>query len=239
MIELDLHCSVQTHAAPSPYVIEVASMFGIGLDEQRTIELIPPTRLTLAPGRVVFITGASGGGKSTLLRLIREGIGRSVSHDRPTAIDFDTINPPDDCAIVDGFSQANPPDDAATPPLKEVLRWLSLSGINDAFVMLRRPGELSDGQRYRLKLAHAMALAQVSTAAWPVILADEFGASLDRVTAQAVSRGVRKWATRSGTCVVAATTHDDLLEALDPDVLIHQQPGSAMTMVARQTKDHP
>lgn len=202
-------------------------MFGIDPAGEREVVVVPPARLTLAPGRVIFITGASGGGKSTLLRLIHDAITRQPAHDRPGVVRFDDLAPSDLCALVDGFD--------ADAPLAEVLRWLSVAGLNDARVMLRRPGELSDGQRARLLLAHAIALAERGGAPWAVVLADEFGATLDRPSARAVAAGVRKWATRAGVCFVAATTHDDLLEPLCPDTLIDKGPGEAIEVLERST----
>lgn len=35
--------------------------------------------------------------------------------------------------------------------LQATLKLLSLTGLNDAFVMLRTPDELSEGQHYRLR----------------------------------------------------------------------------------------
>lgn len=233
-ITLTLEHRITVHASTSPHTAAVAGMFGIdcgsaggGDGEAGRAVVVPPTGLTLAPGRVVFITGASGGGKSTLLRLIRDGIAAQLRAPRPAVIDLQAIQTPGDRALVDGFADG--------PALAEVLRWLSIAGLNDARVMLRRPGELSDGQRARLSLAHAMAAAERCDAPWPVVLADEFGATLDRPTARAVAAGVRKWATRSGVCFVAATTHDDLLEPLCPDVLIDKGPGQAISVLERQT----
>ena len=40
------------------------------------------------------------------------------------------------------------------------MELLSLVGLGDAFVMLRRPRELSDGQRARLRIAQAIELAE-------------------------------------------------------------------------------
>jgi len=259
IFQLELAHTVTTHTDPTPRVMEVAGMFGLGVDREKTIELIPPTPLTLWPGQVVFITGASGGGKTTMLRLIREaiegasckashgvppsgqamGIGlseikKSEAVSLPGVIDFDAVVVPGGCALVDGFDEPG----AEAMALKDVLHWLNLAGLNDAFVMLRDPSELSAGQRYRLKLAHAMASAQRRSAPWSVVLADEFGAALDRMTAQAVARGVRKWATREGMCVVIATTHDDLLEALYPDVLIEKGPAGEIAVAKRsETND--
>ena len=47
------------------------------------------------------------------------------------------------------------------PSLQATLKLLSLTGLNDAFVMLRTPDELSEGQHYRLQRARW--LVQVST----------------------------------------------------------------------------
>ena len=118
------------------------------------------------------------------------------------------------------------------------MRWLGLAGLSESRVMLRRPCELSEGQRARLQLAHAIAAAERAQAPWSIVLADELGATLDRPTARAVAAGLRKWATRAGTCIVAATTHDDLLEPLCPDTLIVKEAGEAIEVLERPALTH-
>jgi uncharacterized protein len=49
---------------------------------------------------------------------------------------------------------------------------------------------------------------------------DEFAAILDRTLAKVLAFNVRKLATRSRTGFLLATTHDDLLDDLNPDVLV-------------------
>ena len=232
-IALKLQHTVRTHAAPTPRVVAVAQMFGLGVDDSKTVELIPPTTLTLSPGKVVFITGASGGGKTTLLRLIRAGIeAQKIGVPPPGVVDFVDVDPPGGCALIDGFPAFDGESEAEA--LKRILGLLGLCGLNDAFVMLRKPAELSAGQRYRLRLAHTMARVEAGDSPWSVVLVDELGAALDRPTARAVSRGLRRWATRERVCVVAATTHDDLLEALHPDALIEKGPGGAIEIAERE-----
>lgn len=232
-MELTVHRRIRTAVAPSPHVLEVAAMFGLGIDERRELELIPPTTLRLEPRRLVFITGPSGSGKSSLLTLIAEAAAR---RDDAVVIRFDQLPEPSDRPLVDVFG-----DEAAVdpPPLKQVLRWLSLAGLNDAFVMLRRPKELSDGQRYRLRLAQTMAAVDRlggDSQRLPIVLADEFGATLDRRTAAVLAGNVRKWVTRTPVAFVAATTHDDLLEPLEPDVLIEKPLGASVHVLERPAR---
>jgi len=222
-IVLRLEREVVTAVEPSRRVCEVAAMFGLGVDERKTIAVVPPIELTLRRGAVVFITGASGGGKTTLLRLIDAALrGRRDAE----VIDFNTI--------ADTASDDTPLIDAIGGTLEQATRWLAMAGLNDAFVMLRRPSELSDGQRYRWRLARALAQAAGGASRRvQVVLADEFGATLDRVTAKVIARNVRKWTRRSDACLVCASTHDDLLEALEPDTLIVQHPGAEIEPMMR------
>jgi ABC-type ATPase with predicted acetyltransferase domain len=223
MTPLHLHRRVETAVPPSPRVDEVAAMFGLGQDTTRTLDIVPPTDLALHAGQVVFVTGPSGSGKSTLLRLIAEQL------PAPQRIDLDDIAIDADRPLVELWDE----------PLPDTLRRLSTVGLADAFVMLRRPRELSDGQRFRLRLAAALHEAEqrlhdaLLTVAPLVILADEFCATLDRPTAIVIASSLAKWARRAMVCLILATTHDDLLEPLDPDTLIAQQLGGTLEVHVR------
>ncbi len=225
-MQLTVERTVASRVAPSPRVCRVAAMFGLGLDDARQLTVIPPTTLDLEPGQILFITGPSGGGKSTLLRLIAQA---ARDADPPArVIDFQDLPPLPDRPLVDCFGEA---------PLETVLETLSRAGLNDAFVMLRNPAQLSDGQRYRLRLAQSFMLAREAASAPVVILADEFGAALDRVTAKVIARNVRRWVTRAEVCFVCATTHDDLLDALEPDVVIEKDLGARLETAERREDD--
>lgn len=186
----------------SPKVLEVARMFGIGTDREQTIKVIERREITIKPGQVVYITGASGAGKSLLLRQLKEQI--------EGAIDLAEQQLPKGEPLVDCFDAK----------LDEALNWLGTAGLSDAFALLRRPEELSDGQRYRFGLA--LALAQRPK----VICIDEFCAALDRISAAVVAHNVRRCADRTGMSFIIATSHDDLLEDLDPDVVVIKHLGS-------------
>lgn len=209
---------------PTPDVARVAAMFGLGVDATREITVLPRCTVTLRPGRLIFVTGPSGSGKSTLLRCLHESLQSRCDAD---ACDFHTLPALPDRPLVDAL-----PVDA----LEDRLRLLSIAGLGDAPVMLRRPNELSDGQRYRLRFAHAMAVAETHAGAGLLaVLADEFGATLDRRTAANIATQLRKWVRRQpGVCFVCATTHDDLLEPLEPDVLIEVPLGEAVHIHERE-----
>ena len=235
-MQLNLSLSRDTAVAPSPRVLRVAGMFGLGVEEDRKLTIIPPVTLDLSPRQVIFITGGSGSGKRSLLALI-DAAARLRGDAR--VIRFDRLPALPDKPLVDCFDDALPAGEDEDARLAHVLALLSRAGLGDAFVMLRKPAELSDGQRYRLKLAQVMALVDASIdAGLTIILADEFGATLDRLTASVIARNVRRWTRQcpAPVCFIAATTHDDLLEPLEPDVLVEKHLGERIEIINRHGK---
>jgi GNAT superfamily N-acetyltransferase len=92
-------------------------------------------------------------------------------------------------------------------------------GLNDAFLFVRRYSQLSDGQKYRFRIAK---LVESRKQFWVM---DEFCATLDRDTAKIVAYNLQKLARQEGKAVLAATTHTDLFEDLKPSVHIHKRFG--------------
>jgi ABC-type lipoprotein export system ATPase subunit/GNAT superfamily N-acetyltransferase len=189
----------RTVAPLTERTVEVAEAFGLGVDAEQEHVLYKDFEVRLTQGDVVYITGDSGSGKSVLLRALKEDLGAE-------AASMDELEAPSDKAIIDlvGGSFA------------EALELLSLVGLNDAFLFLRRPGHLSDGQRYRFRVARLM---EAGKAFW---MCDEFCSTLDRETARIVAHNVQKLARRSGSTLIVATTHTDLLEDLNPSVTIRK-----------------
>jgi ABC-type ATPase with predicted acetyltransferase domain len=52
------------------------------------------------------------------------------------------------------------------------------------------------------------------------IFADEFCSNLDRITAAVISYNVRKYATEKKRIFILASSHDDILLDLQPDVIV-------------------
>lgn len=181
-------------ARPSLAAAAVADLFGLtGNEPPHTVA--DNLTLDVSPRDVVLFTGPSGGGKSSLLR----EVGRRLGAVDSAALDLPPV----------------PLVEALPGELNERLATLAACGLAEARVLLRTPGELSDGQRARFRLAYAFAVSGDKP-----VMADEFGALLDRTLAKVVAFGVRKLATRKGVGLLAATTHTDLSDDLSPDVAV-------------------
>jgi len=191
--------SFKTQTPLTERTIEVAEAFGLGVDETQEHVLYRDFEVKLAVGDVVYITGDSGSGKSVLLRALREDLGDE-------AASMAKLEAPGDRPIIDLVGET----------FQGALRLLSKVGLNDAFLFLRRPSHLSDGQRYRFRIAQLLDMGK------PYWLCDEFCSTLDRSTARIVAYNVQKLARRSGATLIVATTHTDLFDDLSPSVHIRK-----------------
>jgi len=179
-------------------VAQVCRMFGLTADRLTERTVTHSCQLTVEPGQIVYITGPSGAGKSVLLREFEDAV--------PTAerINLNQTPLPDDRTVIDCFDG----------DLLTSLRLLSAAGLNDVFCILNQPKNLSEGQKWRFRLAKALAAKK------KFVFADEFCSELDRITAAAICYNIHKFAKRTGTNFFLASSHDDILLDLQPDVLV-------------------
>jgi len=194
--------SYKTRALPTPRTLAVAEAFGLGVDDSREHVVYDDVELRIGPRDVVYVTGESGSGKSVLLRELERALA-------PDVVDIMDIT-------VDG---SKPLIESVGRTFEEGLELLSRVGLNDAFLFVRRFDELSDGQKYRFRLAK---MVESGRQYW---VADEFCATLDRDTAKIVAFNVQKLARQLGRAVLVATTHTDLAEDLKPSVRVHKRFG--------------
>jgi len=188
-----------TSVQRSPRVLEIAEAFGLGLSEKEFV-VYNNLEIEINSGDIVYITGQSGSGKSLLLQDLTEKMRASGLK----VADLNSIEMKPNCPVIDqlGKTTTNAAD------------LLAKAGISDAWIYIRQPNELSDGQRYRLKLAKVM---ESDADVW---IADEFGAILDRVTAKVIAFNMQKVARKLGKILMVATTHTDLMEELGPSLTI-------------------
>lgn len=199
-----LNRQFDTNVKRTSRVVDVAEMFGLGLDD-KTFTVLSNLELEIKQGDIVYITGQSGSGKSTILHELKNEMtkaGLKVS-------DFGDLKITDE-PIVD---QVYPKEKSLSKPLE----LFALVGLSDANLFLRSPKELSDGQRYRFMLAK---LIETGAQVW---MADEFLALLDRITAKVIAFNIQKIARKVGATLVVATTHRDMVNDLHPDLFIEKR----------------
>lgn len=199
-----LNRQFDTNVKRTSRVVDVAEMFGLGLDD-KTFTVLSNLELEIKQGDIVYITGQSGSGKSTILHELKNEMTKAGLK----VADFGDLKVTDE-PIVD---QVYPGEKSLSKPLE----LFALVGLSDANLFLRSPKELSDGQRYRFMLAK---LIETGAQVW---MADEFLALLDRITAKVIAFNIQKIARKVGATLVVATTHRDMISDLHPDLFIEKR----------------
>ena len=114
--------------------------------------------IEIIPDDITYITGFSGSGKSYI-------INQYISNNEVTTLmEPGRLNTPIINIIGSSFEEA--------------LNILGVVGLSEAYIYLRTYQELSDGQKFRFKLAKAIEKKP------SIIVIDEFLSNLDRQTAQ-------------------------------------------------------
>lgn len=184
-----------------------AAIFGLSLRRARTAHpgeshhrVARAIDESLHPGEIALITGASGSGKSSILRALSRLPGATMA---PR-----TFAP-------------KPVADLFRAGLSPMMRLLAAAGLADATILARLPHQLSEGERARLSLALALDRRRAST-----ILIDEFASTLDRPGAQRLARSLRRWLRRRAARtprpprIIVATAHTDVAAHLRPDLVV-------------------
>lgn len=182
-------------------VAAVMRAFGLSVQRMRSNAVAHKCEVRLSPGDICYLTGASGSGKSVLLCELYN----AVKDD--SKIRLSDIELPADMTCIDSVDGH----------FLDVLRTLSKAGLGDVFCVLNSPANLSDGQKYRFRLAKAMASGA------KFIFADEFCSNLDRITAAVISHNIAAFAKRNGITFILASSHNDLLADLTPDIIVTKQ----------------
>ena len=190
-----------TEVERTPRVMEIAEAFGLGLDDKEFV-VFDNQEIEIDQGDVVYVTGQSGSGKSTVLRELKSQI---IASGTPV-MDIDEVE------LLD-----TPLINQIGATTTEALNFLSIAGLNDAYLFVRKPSELSDGQRYRFRLA------KIIESGCKVWVADEFLAVLDRATARVIAYNIQKVARSVGATLMVATTHTDMVDDLAPTLYIEKR----------------
>ncbi|KQY84696.1 ABC transporter ATP-binding protein [Brevundimonas sp. Root1423] len=167
-----------------------------------------PVDLSIIPGEIVALVGASGAGKSTILRLLAgleapsEGRATRASGPAHTGFVFQapTLMPWADART----NVALPLELAGVAPAEARRRAdeaLSAVGLGDR--LIARPRKLSGGMAMRVSLARAL------VAGPDLLLLDEPFAALDSITRRGLIEDLHHlWAARSPRPAIVFVTHD-------------------------------
>lgn len=211
---------------------EIAHFDNVGLRYGTDREVLSDLSFTLFAGRFYFLTGASGAGKTSLLKLLY--LAQRPSRGMIRMFGADAITMPrghlpglrrrigvvfQDFRLVPHLSAF---DNVALPlrvaghreadiakPVSDILEWVGLADRMQA-----RPATLSGGEQQRVAIARAV-IGQPA-----ILVADEPTGNVDPDMAGKLLR-LFEMLNRKGTTVVVATHDLDLLKKV-PDCLIMQ-----------------
>jgi cell division transport system ATP-binding protein len=222
-----------TDAAPND--APVVRFDGVGLRYGRADEVLRDLTFELAPGSFHFLTGASGAGKTSLLRLIHLALrptrglihlfGRDVARLKRRELPMmrrkigvvlqdkrllEHLNAFDNVALPLRLAGRKPADYAGD--VAELLAWVGLGERMDAY-----PQALSGGEQQRLAIARAVVNRP------EILLADEPTGDVDHEMALRILRLFVEL-NRLGTTVLIAS-HDDALVNGSGRAILHLEAG--------------
>jgi cell division transport system ATP-binding protein len=232
--------STSPHDAPSP--APIVRFDGVAMRYGRQTEVLKDVSFELPRGSFHFLTGASGSGKTTILRLIYlaerasrgrvELFGRDLAHlqakekpliRRKIGVVFQEFRLLDHLTCFD--NAALPPRIAGEKPaayradVSELLAWVGL-GQRMHFM----PAALSGGEKQRLAIARAVIGRP------DILLADEPTGNVDSAMALRILRLFVEL-NRLGTTVLIAS-HDEELVARSGKPVLHIEDGRVLAFEA-------
>jgi len=204
---------------------KIKEVFGIDV-ENAFSTVIRNFSLVIEPGDVVLLAGASGSGKSTIIRLLtsrfssfkkRAEIAGKVTNNNPKDVAILSTNMKDFRPLIELLHKNG--------DIKEAIEILNSVGLSEAHLYLKQPDQISDGQLYRF------AVARLCDSQKPIWIADEFVSTLNPEMAGIVAKGLRKVAHRYGATLILAAPHiRHFIDLLLPNKLIKLRWGTEATV---------
>ena len=186
---------------------KVEDAFDISLDTL-TEPIFKDLTVSIAPGTLWLVTGVSGTGKSTFLKLLNRELLPKTGHLRmPQNAHIRTLEPiRSKKALVEVFGKGD---------VGQGLELMNTVGLSSAFLYVKPFQQLSEGQKYRAMLA---ALLATESNLW---LIDAFCENLDPIATNLIAKKLSILSRdQSATVIVTASDYTRFLEALQPDNIL-------------------
>lgn len=142
---------------------------------------------------ILLICGKSGSGKSTILKNIGGIKEMNYDYEKAVISQFQDFTEEEACDLLCGVG------------LSSVPTWL------------RKPQELSNGERARLDLCKAIYEARDGE----LVVIDEYTSVVNRDVAKSMSHAIQRYARAKGLKMIIASCHFDIIEWLQPDYIFN------------------
>lgn len=168
-------------------------------DKEKTVTEVPtPSKEDMEEmnkdnWNILLICGKSGSGKSTILREIYGDV-------KPIEYDYDKC-------VISQFPKLSE---------EEACDLLSSMGLASVPTWLRKPQELSNGERARLDIAKA-----IYDANGGIVVLDEYTSVVNRSAAKSMSFALQRYARQKGLKIIIASCHFDIIEWLQPNYIFN------------------
>lgn len=168
-------------------------------DKEKTVTEVPtPSKEDMEEmnkdnWNILLICGKSGSGKSTILREIYGDVKPiEYDHDKCVISQFPRLSEEETCDLLSSIGLASVPT------------WL------------RKPQELSNGERARLDIAKA-----IYDANGGIVVLDEYTSVVNRSAAKSMSFALQRYARQKDLKIIIASCHFDIIEWLQPDYVFN------------------
>jgi len=188
-----INITVKTPISQSTRAKQVSSMFDVPEQTEHSLNWQIDAPLEQQKWNIGLIVGASGSGKSTVLK---------HQFGEPNNLIWDKQS------VIDDF------DSSFTA--EQISSSCSAVGFNTIPSWLRPYNILSTGEKFRVNLARQI----LETPKDKTIIVDEFTSVVDRQVAKIGATAVSKWIRKENKQFVAASCHYDIVDWLQPDWVI-------------------
>ena len=174
------------------YTEYIQDKYDLNINENRKIiiPLIDINELNSFKWNIGLICGGSGSGKSTVLKTVfGEQIEPHYNDDKPIISQFESLEPEEVCSLFESV------------------------GLSSIPVWLRRPSELSVGEKARMDLCWII----INTPIDEPIIIDEFTSTVNRECAISMAYTLQRYIREHNRKVILSSCHFDIIESLSPD----------------------